>query len=199
MSVYIKWSWEEKMENIPSDISIKELLTEFSPNLAKEMILQNGGAEELKGTVFSMVVEVSGEKYSYEVKDGVDFNVNEGDLDSPMVRLMISEEDILKMIQTQNLDMLIGMQSEMSKTKFNALKSLKGSICAELENDDGSIFIIKSVINGSLSPTATFKMKISDSVALIKKEISPVNLFMSGAMQIEGDIAFAMATQPLFA
>jgi putative sterol carrier protein len=32
----------------------------------------------------------------------------------------------------------------------------------------------------------------------IAKEANPVNLFMSGAMKIEGDMAFAMATQPLF-
>jgi len=32
----------------------------------------------------------------------------------------------------------------------------------------------------------------------MKKKTNPVNLFMSGAMKIEGDMSFAMATQPLF-
>jgi len=41
-------------------------------------------------------------------------------------------------------------------------------------------------------------MKTTDSISLIRKETNPVNLFMSGQMKIEGDMAFAMSTQPLF-
>ena len=41
-------------------------------------------------------------------------------------------------------------------------------------------------------------MKTTDSIALVRKETNPVNLFMSGQMKIDGDMAFAMSTQPLF-
>jgi putative sterol carrier protein len=41
-------------------------------------------------------------------------------------------------------------------------------------------------------------MNSKDTAALMRKEANPVNLFMSGAMKIEGDMSFAMATQPLF-
>ncbi len=184
--------------DIPKDISIKDLLLDFSPNMAKKMIEKNGAAAELAGTEFTMVVEVSGDKYSYVVKNGTDFDVKEGDLDNPMVRMSISKEDLQKMIDTNSLDMLLGIQSDLNKTKYDTLKELKGSFVAELSNDDGSIVSIKTVFNGSETPSAVFKMKTSDSIALVKKETNPVNLFMSGGMQIEGDMAFAMRTQPLF-
>ena len=184
--------------DIPKDISIKDLLLEFSPNTAKKMIAESGAAAHLGGTEFSMVVDVGGDKYSYVVKDGTEFDVKEGDLDNPMVKIVISEEDMQKMIETDSLDMLLGIQSDLNKTKYDALKNLKGNMVAKLANDDGSEVTIQTVFNGVEAPSATFKMKTADSIALVNKETNPVNLFMSGGMQIEGDMAFAMQTQPLF-
>ena len=186
------------MKEVPKHIGIKELLTEFSPSIAKEAIKSSGAEQELKGTVFTLVVEVSGQKYSYLVKDGVDFDIKEGDIDAPLVRVKISKENIEKMIATNSLDMLLGIQNDLNKQKYNVLKSLKGSFTAELLNDDGSTTTIETTFNNAMEPKATFKMKTSDSIALVKKETNPVNLFMSGAMRIEGDMAFAMSTQPLF-
>lgn len=187
------------MQSIPSDISINKLLKELSPQLSKEGLASNGKLDELAGTEFTLVVEINGHgTYSYIVKDGKDFDVKTEAIDSPMVKISLTKDDMEKMIATNNLDMLLGLQQDLSKAKYNALKSLKGSFIAELKNDDGSVFVINTVCNGADSPACTFKMKTTDSVAIAKKQAHPVNLFMSGAMQIEGDMAFAMSTQPLF-
>lgn len=184
--------------DIPKDISINDLLLDFSPNMAKKMIAESGAAAELAGTELSMVVDVSGTKYSYVVKNGTDFDVKQGDLDKAMVLITIAEGDLKKMIETNSLDMLLGIQSDLNKRKYQALQGLKGKMVAQLTNDDGSVVTISTVLNGAETPSATFKMKMTDSIALVKKETNPVNLFMSGGMQIEGDMAFAMQTQPLF-
>ncbi len=184
--------------DIPKDIRIKDLLLDFSPNMAKQMIAESGAAAQLGGTEFSMMLEVGGDKYSYVVKDGTDFDVKEGELDNPMVKIVISEEDMQKMIDTNSLDMLLGIQSDLNKAKYDALKNLKGKMIANLSNDDGSVVSLETIFNGAENPSATFKMKTADSIALVNKQTNPVNLFMSGGMQIEGDMAFAMQTQPLF-
>lgn len=184
--------------DIPKDISIDELLLNFAPDMAKKMIEENGAAAELGGTEFSMVVDVGGKKYCYVVKNGTDFDVKEGDIDTPMVSISITEDDMKKMIETNSLDMLLGIQSDLNKRKYNTLQTLKGTFVAELANDDGSTVSIKTSFNGADTPSAVFKMKTTDSIALVNKETNPVNLFMSGGMQIEGDMAFAMQTQPLF-
>ena len=184
--------------NIPTDISIKELLTQYSPKMAQDMLAESGKAAELAGTQFRLVVDVSGDKYSYQVKDGKEFDVQEADLDSAQARVMITKEDLEKMIATNNLDMLLGIQNDLSRSKFEALTRVKGCMVAELENEDGSVFTIRAILNEAEAPTATFKMKTSDSAALVRKETSPVTLFMGGQMKIEGDMAFAMSTQPLF-
>ena len=187
------------MQSIPTNISIKDLLTDLSPRLAQEGIAQSGKLAELSGTEFTLMVDVKGDGiYSYIVKDGKDFTVKTESIDNPMVTIALSKADLEKMIETNNLDMLLGIQQDLNKVKYNALKSLKGCFNAELKNTDGSSFMIKTVCNGQSSPNCTFKMKTEDSAKIAKKQAHPVNLFMSGAMQIEGDMAFAMATQPLF-
>jgi len=86
----------------------------------------------------------------------------------------------------------------LNKTKYETVKSLNGSFKAELSNDDGTNYLIDVMFNGAQEPSAVFRMKTTDSALMMRKEQNPVNLFMAGAMQIEGDMQFSMATQPLF-
>jgi putative sterol carrier protein len=184
------------MATFPNNISVKELLMDFSPKMVRETI--SARTAELAGLKFSMVIEVSGDKFSYVVKDGTAIDVKENDLSNPMVRIQISKEDIEKMIATQNLDMLLGLLSDLTKDKHATMKKMKGSFTALLANDDSSKYTIKAIFNDAQTPHATFKMKTSDSSALVRKETNPTNLFMTGSMKIEGDMGFAMTTQPLF-
>ncbi|MFW6415679.1 MAG: SCP2 sterol-binding domain-containing protein [Thermodesulfobacteriota bacterium] len=184
---------------VPNNIGIKELLTEHGPRLTREAVENQGRKEELQGTQFTLVVDVEGELYSYTVNDGTDVQVKEGeDIPNAMVRYKISKDDFNRMIENGDLDMLLGIMSDLNKQKYETLKKLEGFMTAVLSNDDGSEYTIQAAFNDAQSPQATFRMKTSDSAALMRKEDNPVNLFMSGAMKIEGDMAFAMATQPLF-
>ncbi len=182
---------------IAPNTSIDQFLTEIMPKAATEMLQNSNAPKELGGTEITMVVEVNGKSYGFKVKDGKNIETC-GDIAKPMLRLKISEADLKKMIETNNLDMLLGMQKDLTRARYNALSSLKGSFIAKLKNDDGSEFTIEAILNGATSPQSIFRMTTKDSAALMKKETNPVNLFMSGAMKIEGDMSFAMATQPLF-
>ncbi|MEW5737266.1 MAG: SCP2 sterol-binding domain-containing protein [Thermodesulfobacteriota bacterium] len=186
------------MLNVPANITIDDLLLQFSPDMAKGIIALSGKAAELAGTTFSLCIDVSGDLYSYVVKDGAEFDVKKGSIANPMVHIKISKEDLAKMIKTNSLDMLLGIQNDLSRAKYDALNRVKGQMTAVLSNDDGSAFTIVAALNGAENPKATFRMATKDSAALMRKEANPVNLFMSGAMKIEGDMAFAMSTQPLF-
>ncbi|MBN1498358.1 MAG: SCP2 sterol-binding domain-containing protein [Spirochaetes bacterium] len=186
------------MKEIPADTSVRDLLLKVSPEIAREAILSSGASKELDGTEFSLVVEVSGDTYSYLVKNGTEFDIREADIDAPMVRVKIDRESIEKMIKTNSLDMFLGIQSDLNRSKYNVLRNIKGSFVAELTNDDGSVLSIETIFNNAMEPKAVFKMRTADSIALTRKETNPVNLFMSGAMRIDGDMAFAMSTQPLF-
>ena len=94
--------------------------------------------------------------------------------------------------------MLLSLTTDLTKSKYDCVKGLNGGFNAKLANTDGSSYDIVVLFNGAQAPKATIKMKTEDSTALMRKEINPMNLFMSGGMQIEGDMAFALAVQPLF-
>ncbi len=183
---------------IPSDTSVEKLLTDVMPGVAKDQLESSNAATELAGTEITMVVEVSGDSYCYTLKNGAEVEFKKGDIENPKLRIKVSKEEMENMIKSGNLDMILGIQNDLNKAKYNALNSLKGSFVAEITNDDGSVVKLQAILNGAQEPSSVFKMSAKDTSALMRKETNPVNLFMSGAMKIEGDMAFAMATQPLF-
>lgn len=186
------------MTTIESNTSINDLLSVVLPEKAKTSISTRGAAEELHGTTITMTLDVSGNYYSYKVSDGTQVEVVYEKIDDAMVTISVSEEDLGKMIQNNELDIILMVITELNKTKYETVKNLNGSFKAELSNDDGSLYQIEVMFNGAREPNALFKMKTSDSALMMRKEQNPVNLFMAGAMQIEGDMQFSMATQPLF-
>lgn len=186
------------LPEVPKDTSIKTLLAEIMPAMTQDVLKEKNSKAELDGTEISMVVEVGSSIYSYLLLNGEEVKTAESDVDGAMLRMKISEDDLKKMIETGNLDMILGVQQDLTRAKYNAISSLRGSFIAEVTNDDGSVVSIEAILNGALEPKSIFKMSAADTTALMNKETNPVNLFMSGAMKIEGDMGFAMSTQPLF-
>ena len=185
------------MVAVPNNISIKELLTQVMPQISKQALEEQGKVAELSGTEVTMTVETSSEKYSFVIKDGVNVTVTEGDMASPNVRMRISNDDLQKMITQGELDMLLGMSSDLNAQKVSTLKQLSGAMKVNLANDDGSCYTIQTVFNGAQSPACTMNLKTSDSAAIMKKEANPISLFMAGQITMDGDMGFAMGFQPL--
>ncbi len=187
-----------QLPKIPADTAVGDFLTSVLPKVSAEMAASNPTAAELAGSSITMVINVDSESYGYTVTDGSKLDFTVGEIENPMIRIKLSKDDLEKMIKTDNLDMLIGLQHGLNRAKYNALKSLKGSFLSEIAHSDGHVFKIDATLNNAAQPRSTFRMSAADTSALMRKETNPVNLFMSGAMKIEGDMAFAMATQPLF-
>ncbi|ETO35945.1 hypothetical protein RFI_01115 [Reticulomyxa filosa] len=54
----------------------------------------------------------------------------------------------------------------------------------------------KKIVKGGVgSPTCRFTISDSDFVALVKKEVQPAELFMSGRLQLDGDMSVALKFQ----
>lgn len=179
-------------------VNVKELLTEFIPKLAKEYVQMRGAQEELRGTELKLTLDISGGIYSYIIKDGVDFDVKEGDMDNPQVRISFPLESMSKMADMKNIDMLIGMQKQLTRKKFDLLSELKGTSVFQIKNPDDTISEITATFNIAEKPKAILRLSMQDANLISSGKESPINLFMSGKMKIEGDMAFAMKLQPLF-
>ncbi len=184
-------------------VDVAELLTEFIPKLARQFIALRGPDEALKGTDLTLTVDISGSLFSYTIKDGQEFEVKEGALESPMVFLSIPIESVAKLADMKNIDMLMGMQGtvaggDVSRQKYNALAGLKGTAVYKLMQPDGEEVVITATFNGAQQPAVTLKLSMEDARAVTAREETPIQMFMSGKLQLEGEMAFAMAMQPLF-
>lgn len=180
-------------------VNVKELLTEFIPKLAKEYVQMRGSQEELKGTELTLTVDISGTAYSFVIKDGVNFDVKEGAMDNPKVRISLPLESIGKLAELKNIDMLIGMQSQLTRKKYDVLSGLKGTSVFQIKNSDGTVSEITATFNGGQTPKVILRLSMEDASRINSGQESPIQLFMGGRMEIDGEMAFAMMLQPLFA
>ena len=179
-------------------MDVAEFLGDFVPRIAKGFMDNSGAAEGLQGTEFTLTVEISGCEYSYVIKDGKEFDVREGGLDSPMVRMSIPIEDVQKMAQMKYIDFLVGMQDALSKQKYDVICRLKGTAVYNLRYEDGESTAITLVFNGGKAPRVAFTLTMENAQEVTSKRDNPVAMFMAGKLKIEGDMAFAMSTQALF-
>lgn len=179
-------------------VNVRDLLTEAVPKLAREYIKLRGAQEELKGTELTLTLDISGSLYSYIIEDGVNFDVKEGSIDNPKVRISFSLESISKMLDMKNIDMLIGMQRQLTRKKYDVLSGLKGTSVFQITNSDGTVSEITATFNATQNPKAVLKLSMENANLINSGKENPMNLFMAGKMKIEGDMGFALKLQPLF-
>lgn len=185
-------------KNFTITVNVRELMTEFIPKIVREYIQLRGTQEELTGTELTLTLDISGDVYSYIIKDGVDFEIKQGDIDHSMVHISLSLESMAHLADMQNIDMLVGMQKQLTRKKFDLLSALQGCSVFQIKKSDERVSEIAVIFNNTQTPKATLRLSMQDANLVSSGKESPVNLFMSGKMKIEGDITFAMKLQPLF-
>ena len=83
--------------------------------------------------------------------------------------------------------------------------NLNATIQLELTGEGGGDWVIK-IANGAMSvnqgrhatPNLGLTMAAIDYVALSRGEVNPVNLFMAGKIQLQGDMTLAMKFSDMF-
>jgi hypothetical protein len=124
--------------------------------------------------------------------------VKEGDINTPMVRISFPLESMTKFADMKNVDMLISMQKQLTRKNFDLLSALKGQSVFQMRHADDTISEIAVIFNNADSPRATLRLSMENANLISSGTESPINLFMSGKLKIEGDITFAMKLQSFF-
>jgi hypothetical protein len=78
-------------------------------------------------------------------------------------------------------------------------KLLKGTVVQELAREGQEPFKVALCFNGAATPTTTTKMKLPDFVAMQEGRLNGQEAFMTGRMQVTGDMAFLMQIAMLMA
>lgn len=185
------------MEAVSENIAVKEYFEEIVPKIFEEQMASSpiGGME---GTEFTVQFDIKGDQeqtYGITAKDAKDLKVTAGSLDSPLVRVELSEDVWRKAVTGKmagSVEMFTDMGQMADRKRFDALKSTKGAITLNLTLPDGSIANIRIVLNNSESPSVAFAAAADDWAKVATGEIPGPTAFMSGKLKIDGDLPFAM-------
>lgn len=104
----------------------------------------------------------------------------------------------------------------MSETPKDIIEEVKGKLTANPDAGEKVNLVLQFVVNGegggnwwidltkkpgeieegiNEDAASTITMDATDFVEMMKKEANPINLFMSGKLKVEGDMAAAMKLQ----
>ncbi len=183
---------KEAFELIPQ---LANTIMDASPQLADIVA-------DLKGTEFTIGVELDGESYGLCIKNGKEFELQNDNLENPMIKLVTGTSDLERLIVLENADIFLGgnggQGTESSlKPKYDTLSSAKGALSLELTNDNDTISFLKFVFNGSEEPSANVKINITDIRKILTAETNAAGLFLSGGIKLGGDMGLAMMLQTL--
>ncbi|MDD3718174.1 MAG: SCP2 sterol-binding domain-containing protein [Actinomycetota bacterium] len=183
---------------VSENIGVKEYFEEVVPKMVEEQ-LAGSAITGMDGTVFTVEFDVKGDReyvYGITVKDAKDLAVSEGALESPMIKVEVSE-DVWRKAVTGKLegamDMFMDMGQNANRKRYDTLDSIRGTMNVELAVPDGSQADLKVAFNDAASPEVTFKIGLEDWALMQKGELAGPTAFMTGKMKIEGDMPFAMA------
>lgn len=173
------------------------LFGKLMPGLILDFIALTGRDGELGGTEFTLVLEISGSRYSYRVKDGKELTAGNDDIRDPMMRVILEQRELERMISIDNTDLLFTSGAFLTRNRYDALKALKGTVVTKISAAGGETSLTL-VLNGGSEPSTEFQFSPENFRALLTGAKDPVSMFMAGAMKIKGDMGFAMSVRPLF-
>jgi hypothetical protein len=183
---------------VSEDMGVKEYFEEFVPKMFEEQLSKNPVAG-MEGTDFTVEFDISNGTnaiYGISVKDAKEFQVSEGAMQSPMVKIELSEDVWRKAVTGKMggaMDMFTDASQMANRRRYDALASTKGTMNLQLTLPDGSVAPIKVVLNGADSPAVTFATSSDDWADIASGRTTGPAAFMSGKLKMEGDMAFAMS------
>ncbi|MBU1172766.1 MAG: SCP2 sterol-binding domain-containing protein [Proteobacteria bacterium] len=190
------------------EFSMQEIFN-LIPQIADNIIRQSETAARLsegfKDNEIRMAFEFDEHAYSLIIRNGREFISGNGNLENPMVRVSMTMADLQNLIRVKHAGLFLHYEKNSGRFNenkpvsiFKTISGMKGKIVSELKLDDGSISRISYVFNQVETPMATITLTMDTLDSLFKGKDNPVNLFMAGQLQIDGDMTLAMQLQSIF-
>ncbi len=186
--------------DVKSDVTVKEYFEEVVPGLFEEQL---GGktVTGMDGTVFTIQFDIDGQAYGLKVADAKNLEVVAGVMDSPMIKVELSEGVWRQAVTGQlagAMDMFTDMGSMANRRAYDNLSSARGMMTLDLDNA-GTPVSINVCFNGLNTPHCTFKAAVEDWGKISTGEVPGPMAFMQGKLKIDGDMPFAMSLSNLMA
>ena len=184
--------------SIPDDVNPKAFFEEIIPKQFEATIAENPPSNDLEGTEFSMQTDVDGPNggsWAVIIKDGKSIEVKPEAYDKALITLGVKENDWRDTVTGKlgpPMDFTQQVGGDQAKSQLETLKGIHGTLIMEVKKADGYVISTKITFNKAASPETTLKMTLEDSIAMGEGKLDGQQAFMSGKLQIEGDMMFAM-------
>jgi putative sterol carrier protein len=197
--------WSSLIPTAPEGISVDDFFAKFLPDQFNKMkeLLNAFDLSFLNGKDFNMQFNIDGKVYGVKFKISKDIEVVNGNVDSPVFCLYVSEKDWRDAVTGKFNKLADDFNGDPSSfidaRRYKALLSTKGTMTLNLKKEDGTILPLKIVFSGAEKPEVTINMDILDSLAMMSRKVTGQTLFMNGKMKFTGDMILLMNLQALTA
>lgn len=182
---------------IEAATSVDDFLKRFMVESMQRSIMKNAVPDDAFGDGITMVIDIGAKPYSYILKRGREISVSRKDLKAPMMRLLLSSQDMEKMLVEKDSDILMPF-ADLNSDKIELIKKLNGTLVFKLMKAENSIYQCKIVFNGVGEPSSAVTLPLLDYRSVMSRETSMVNLYIDGRLTLEGDMAIAAEFQKFF-
>jgi len=189
---------------IPKDINPENFFTQYLPARFEEN--KSSIPEEALSVNADVTFELTGSEgglWTIVMESG-NFSVVQGEVPDRTVKIVQTVDDWQGAIRSEK-----GFRLELpgkddgndqsrglviNQEKIDKLKAVSGSIKFQLKDQEKGNWEITAVFGSKphTEPTCTISMNAGDATAMRKGELNPQTAFMSGKINIQGDIGLAM-------
>lgn len=183
----------------PGGVTVKEFFVKHVPVQFREIAV-GADAKGMAGRNFTLQFNVADEKYCLDIQGGTKLDIIEGGIENPILAFSLAESDWREAVSGKSegvIDRFIDPTQIADSTRYAKLLATKGTMKVELAKEDGTTVPFSMTFNGQSSPSVTIRLKLTDWVAMQKKEVNGPALFMTGKLKVSGDMMFLMALQTL--
>ncbi len=187
---------KELLPKIPTDTSISDFLSRLLPDLLSHSLSKK--LSDIEKVDLVIVLEADSQIQSYRYHGDKDIESFNSETENPHLKLRISQDDLAGMIRHEELDLILKLLTDINDEKHEIINTLNEGLSVCLEDDENRKYRFDLLFNGAQKTVLTIKLQTTVAKAIANEGGNPITFFESGALQLEGDLNFAMVILPLF-
>jgi hypothetical protein len=190
--------WQSIIPKAPEDISVDEFFTRFIPDQFNHMneLFRVIDLSFLTGSEFKMQFDIEGKVYSVKFKNEKYLKVTKGSIDEPIFTVIVSEKDWRDAVTGKFNELADDLTGDptlfIDAKRYEALMSMNGTVNMNLKKKDGVNLPLSLIFNGEESPAVTVNLDMLDTLHLMNKSVTGLELLKNGKLKFTGSMVLLM-------
>jgi hypothetical protein len=185
---------------VPAEVTPAQFFEQMLPMGFEAQAQAGGTVPQGEFTLAWHLTGQGGGDWTATIKDGkMTTRAGAGDANLTFTLSVDDWRDAVLARNGANLALILPQNRPGRPDNSGRAKQLKGTIAQELAREGQEPFKVELCFNGAATPRTTTKMKLADFIAMQEGRLNGQEAFMTGRMQVTGDMAFLMQIAMLMA